>query len=255
MDYNLWMFPHLWNRNFLPDDYNIPPTIYSLLNSYVNFENPNPVAIKNLASVGRGMIFDFDYPLADGITNEQFECMILNHFMMRRIGYETLTAFKLALNVKLNEIMPMYIKLFHAIDGWEIFKDGEVTSRTVNDSRTTTGTNGTETSNGITNTINGSSTSDRRFSDTPQNALADVRSGQYVSNYNYDTNTDTSTSNSTQNTTTNNTTSTNDAGNLVENITRSPADKMNNYVQFIKEKQNIYTMIFKDLDSLFYQIV
>lgn len=239
MDYNIWMFPLLINRKPIPDDYNIPPTIYSILNSYVNFENQNPVAIKNLAKEGRRIIFDFDYPIADGVTKEEFECMVLNHFMMRRIGYETMTAFKLALNVKLNEIMPMYIKLFHAITGWEIFKDGEVTTREQITSN--------ESSNSINNTTNSENISDRRFSDTPQNQLSDIRNGEYVSNYNYDTDRGNATSQTTGDA--------NDHGNLNETITRSPADKMNNYIQFIKEKQNIYTMIFKDLDTLFYQII
>lgn len=236
---NMWMFPTLMNRNFLIADYNIPPTIYSILNSYVNFENPEPVKIKDLARTGRNVIFDFDYPLANGITKETFECMILNHFMMRRIGFDTVTAFKLALNVKLNEIMPMYIKLFHAIDGWEIFKDGEVTTREQITNNTS--------SNSINNTTNSENTSDRRFSDTPENRLDEIRSGEYVSQYNYDIDTGSANSQTSGNAS--------DTGNLNETITRSPADKMSNYVEFIKEKQNIYTMIFKDLDSLFYQII
>lgn len=239
MDYNIWMFPMMLNRKPIPDDYNIPPTIYSILNSYVNFENPNPVAIKNLAKEGRGIIFDFDYPIANGMTKEEFECMILNNFMMRRIGYETMTAFKLALNVKLNEIMPMYIKLFHAINGWEIFVDGEVTTREQ--------TTSNESNNSLNNTTNSQNISDRRFSDTPQNQLSDVRNGEYVSQYNYDADNGIASSQTSG--------TANDNGVLNETIKRTPADKMTNYVQFVKEKQNIYSMIFKDLDSLFYQII
>ena len=93
------MFPFLYspmipNLKKLWNDFDQPPTIYSLLNSYVNFENPEPVKISNLAKAGRAMFFDFDYPLAEGWSKEDFETMILNHFMMRRIGYETVTAFK-----------------------------------------------------------------------------------------------------------------------------------------------------------------
>lgn len=216
-----------------------PPTIYSLLNSYVNFANDTPAKIKNLANAGRAMFFDFDYPLATGMTKTEFECMILNHFMMRRIGYETVTAFKMALNVKLNEIMPMYNKLFESINGWNIFADGEVTNRTLIDSRTVnnTGTNNTTTS----------TTSDRRFSNTPQNALVDVQNGQYVTEYNYDHDTGTATNT--------NTNSSVEGGNQTEGISRTPADKMHLYTEFLRNRQNIYTMIFKDLDSLFYQII
>ena len=224
-----------------------PPTIYSLLNSYVNFANDTPAKIKDLASAGRAMFFDFDYPLATGMTKSEFECMILNHFMMRRIGYETVTAFKMALNVKLNEIMPMYNKLFESINGWNIFTDGEIMDRTVTDSRTV---NNTGTSSGTNNTTS-STTSDRRFSNTPQNALQDVRDGQYVTEYNYDA--DGGTSNTTSSATNNN--SSVEGGNQTERITRTPTDKMHLYTEFLRNRQNIYTMIFKDLDPLFYQII
>lgn len=216
-----------------------PPTIYSLLNAYVNFANDTPAKIKDLASAGRAMFFDFDYPLATGMTKSEFECMILNHFMMRRIGYETVTAFKMALNVKLNEIMPMYNKLFESINGWNIFTDGEITDRTVTDSRTV---NNTGTNNTTSNT-----TSDRRFSNTPQNALVDVQNGQYVTEYNYDHDTGTATNTSNNSST--------EGGNQTERIIRTPTDKMRLYTEFLRNRQNIYTMIFKDLDPLFYQII
>ena len=36
------------------------------------------------------------------------EC-ILNHFLERRIGYDTVTSFKIHLRDKMNEVMPMFI--------------------------------------------------------------------------------------------------------------------------------------------------
>ena len=218
----------LWN------DFDQPPTIYSLLNSYVNFENPEPVKISNLAKAGRAMFFDFDYPLAEGWSKEDFETMILNHFMMRRIGYETVTAFKLALNVKLNEVMPEYNRLYESLDGWDLFNDGESITRDTTD-------NGSQS---VISSSSSSTTSDRRFSDTPQNAITDVQSGTYVTDYNYDQNTGTDSSGS----------SSVNATATHESITRTPADKIRIYNEFLTARQNLYTMIFKDLDSLFYQI-
>ena len=241
------LYPLVPNILKLGISHDEPPTIYALLNSYVNFANDTPTKIKDLASAGRAMFFDFDYPLATGMTTSEFECMILNHFMMRRIGYETVTAFKMALNVKLNEIMPMYNKLFESINGWNIFTDGEIMDRTVTDSRTI---NNTGTSSGTNNTTS-STTSDRRFSNTPQNALQDVRDGQYVTEYNYDA--DGGTSNTTSSASNNN--SSVEGGNQTERIVRTPTDKMHLYTEFLRNRQNIYTMIFKDLDPLFYQIV
>lgn len=218
----------------LANSYDEPPTIYALLNSYVNFANDTPVKIADLAKAGRSAFFDFDYPLTDKISREDFETMILNHFIMRRIGYETVTAFKIALNVKLNEIMPMYNKMIDSIWNWNIFADGETTTRDYTEDRTTNGNN----------TVTTNATSDQRSSDTPQNQIDDVKSGKYVSNYEFDT--DISNSNSTNNITDNN--------NVLEVVKKSPSDKMRLYSEFLKNRQNIYTMIFKDLDVLFYQI-
>ena len=95
---------------------------------------------------------------------------------MRRIGYETVTAFKIALNVKLNEIMPNYNMLYSSIKNWNIFNDGESITR----QQTSEGSNAINSSSNATN----SDTSDRRYSNTPQNQLADVRDGKYVSEYN-----------------------------------------------------------------------
>ena len=67
---------------FLPPDYNSPPTLYSILNSYVNYDNEVQVKIKDLADAGRELIFDFDYPLSSNIVKKDFECMILKHFLM-----------------------------------------------------------------------------------------------------------------------------------------------------------------------------
>ena len=226
--------PMIPNLRKLANSYDEPPTIYSLLNSYVNFANDTPVKIADLARAGRTAFFDFDYPLTDKISREDFETMILNHFIMRRIGYETVTAFKIALNVKLNEIMPMYNKMIDSVWNWNIFADGETTTRDYTEDRTTNGNN----------TVTTNTTSDQRSSDTPQNQIDDVKSGKYVSNYEFDT--DISNSNSTNNITDNN--------NVLEVVKKSPSDKMRLYSEFLKNRQNIYTMIFKDLDVLFYQI-
>ena len=232
-----------------------PPTIYALLNSYVNFSKEVPTKIADLAKTGRAMFFDFDYPLASGINKEDFETMILNHFLMRRIGYETVTAFKIALNVKLNEIMPLYNKLFESIANWNLFADGETVNRIATDNKLSSNVINDDTVNTTSSTTANNQTSDRRSSDTPQNAISDVRDGKYVSNYEYDqesgsvNNIGNSTSN---NDVTNNLTETNTKS---ETISRTNNDKISIYSEFLKNRQNIYTMIFKDLDSLFYQII
>ena len=137
---------------FLPPNCNKPPTLYSVLNSIVNGDKDEDeyTKIKDLAKEGRSTIFNFDYPLSEYIEKEKFETMILNHFLQRRIGFETVTAFRIQLDVKLNEIMPLYNKMFSALDNWEIFNDGEVITRTGTDNTTTQNTN--QTSNTLKNT-------------------------------------------------------------------------------------------------------
>lgn len=225
-----WMFPEL------PNDITEPPTLYSFLESIVNFNNEeNKVKIKNLAREGRQVIFDFEYPLSTHINKQDFEVMILNKFLMRRIGYETLGAFKIALSVKLNEIMPNYNLLFDAISDWDIFEDGEVETR-VNEESNTSSTSTTSTNSG---------TEDLRYSNTPQNRITDVQNGNYVTDYNYNTST-------TSGTTSGEIEGTN---NLEETITRTPSSKIEVYKNFIESKNNIYTMIFNDLETLFYGLV
>ena len=217
-----------------------PPTIYALLNSIVNFGKPDAekVKIKDLAKAGHAKIFDFDYPLTTNIKKEDFEVMILNKFLMRRIGFQTLTPFQIQLNVKLNEIMPLYNKMFDALENWNIFNDGETVTRTQDETRKSKLDN---TSNNNIEDI-----SDRRYSDTPQSHLENIRDASYVTDYNYDTNT----------TRSNNTTNSNgeDNNKIQEKIERTPANKIEIYKEFNENLQSIYSLIFKDLEELFYQI-
>lgn len=235
----MFLFP----RVFLPADYNLPPTLYSIMDAMVNFGQTDKVKIKDLPQASREEIFDFNYPLTNKISKQDFEVLILKHFMMRRIGYDTMTAFKIALDVKLNEIMPIYNKMFDMLDGWDLFSDGEVETRNVVDSRST------QNLSSLNQTNSGTDTSDRRFSELPQNRLTDLQNGNYVTDYNLDTNT---TSNSMNNQSSSNIT---DSGSLNERIERSPADKIAIYKNFLESRESIYTMIFRDLDNLFYGLV
>ena len=248
MMYNDYFYPFLFPC--MPTMINLPPTVYSLLESIVNYGKDEKTKIKDLAKEGRTTFFDFDYPLTNNITKEQFETMILNKFIMRRIGYDTLTAFKLQLNVKLNSIMPLYNKMFDALENWNIFNDGEVTTETGTDERQTTNTSQNTLSN--SSTTQSSSTSDRRNSELPQDQLENLRDGSYVGNYNYDTDTATGQDSSTSNGTAS--ASGTDNNEYSKEIRRSPADK----IAIMKEMQtninNIYDMIFKDLECLFYQL-
>lgn len=249
--------PFYFFTPFLPPNCNKPPTVYAILNSIVNGDKDedNYTKIVDLAKEGRNTIFNFEYPLTDKINKEKFETTILNHYLQRRIGFETVTAFRIQLNVKLNEIMPLYNKMFDAIDGWEIFNDGEKTIRTGEDNRDSNSTN--NTSNTLTNnsTTQTNDISDRRNSEMPQNQLEDIRDGKYISNYNYDTNTNTATDNSTSEGSSESRNNSTDKNTYTETITRSPADKIAVLKELQENIKSVYTMIFNDLDVLFYGLV
>lgn len=245
---------------FLPPNCQKPPTLYSILETIVNpdidLNDPAPeVKIKDLAKEGRTTIFNFDYPLSNNVSREKFETMILNHFLMRRIGFETVTAFRIQLDVKLNEIMPIYNKMFDALENWDIFNDGETTTRTGSDNRTSQSTN--KTSNTLSNesTTNTTDTSDRRNSELPQNQLVDLRNGSYVTNYNYDTNTNTGNDSSRSNGTSEATNDGTDNNVYNETIKRTSSDKITILKEMQENIKSIYTLIFKELECLFYQLV
>lgn len=242
----MFIFP-MWIMPRIPTNCDLPPTLYAMLNSIVNFDAEDKTKIEDLASAGRTTVFNFNYPLSNKVNKDEFEVMILNHFLMRRLGYETYTAWHIALKTKLNEIMPIYNKMFDALDGWDLFKDGEMISRTTN----TTNTDTTSSSNEIGTNSTGENISDQRYSDTPQNELSEVRDGKYITDYNYNKD------NNTTNTTTSGTNESESNGTRAETevITRSPYDKMNIYKQYLESVRSIYSMIFRELDCLFYQLV
>lgn len=205
----------------------IPPTLYSILNSIANYDATEKTKIRDLARVTHDKVFDFDYELSSAINKDEFEIEILNHYMMRRIGFETFTAFQLYLENKLKEILPYYNLMLDAFKDFNLFNNGEVITRSKTDSRNTTGTSD---SNG-----------ENRLSEYPLNELDDLTDGKYVS---------------TQNTTSvnaNNTTL--DNGQENERIERSPVDKMSIYKSYLETRRSVMSMIYKDLDILFYGLV
>lgn len=241
---NYYFFPFI---DILPTNKYNTPTIYSLLESIVNYGKDDKKKIKDLAKYGRQEIFDFDYPLTNNISKETFECNILNKFITRRIGFETVTLFKIQLNVKLNEIMPKYNKLFDSLENWNILEDGETLTKTGNN------LNNVDTSSVLKNTSNNNTEniSDRRNSNMPQNELEDIRNGNYITDYNYDTNT----TNSNDISNSSGSSSSQNKNEYQEIIKRTPQNKTEIYIEMQNEINNIYSLIYKELDCLFYQLV
>lgn len=245
----------LMNQPFLPNNFNKaldlyddPPTLYSIMQSIVNFENDNPVKIKDLPELSRSTIFDFDYPsTGTSFDKAEFERMFLTHYMFRRINYDTLTSFKLHLNVKLHDIMPKYIKMFDEIGKLNFDGTKEVHERTMVDNKESTSSG---TSTGTTSTED-ATTSDNRFSNTPQNNINDIKNGEYMSEYTYTQNN----SNASTDSETNSTTESSDTSNVKEDIIITRGDNIEEYQKYQELSLNIYSMIYHECDELFYGIM
>lgn len=199
-----------------------PPLLYDLMNSKINFNNSNPVPVDELSSAFRSYLFDFNYPL-DNKYKEDFEITFLDHYLFRRIGFETYTSFKLHLKVKLKEIMPKYNKMFEGFSKLDFLGQKEIHSRSENENGSSSAT----------------STNDNRYSQLPQNEIQDVRDGAYMTDYTYNTGTSTGTADRVTN----------------ENIDITRVDEIEEYKKFIDFANNIYTEIFKECDSLFFSVV
>lgn len=242
---------------FLPPNCSKPPTLYSILNSIVNGdkEEEDYTKIKDLAKEGRTTIFNFDYPLSQYLDKEKFETMILNHYLQRRIGFETVTAFRIQLDVKLNEIMPLYNKMFNALENWDIFNSGEITTREGRDNRKSEIKNNTNNELENKSETKTEDISDRRNSELPQNRLEDLRDGSYVTNYSYDTNNSNGSDNSTSKGKSESTNNSTDENIYKETITRTPSDKIAILKEMQENIKSIYNLIFKELDCLFYSLI
>lgn len=232
-----------------------PPKLIDLMESIVNFDREDEVKLSEISKYARLKIFNFSYPLSNKVNKEDFETMILNRFINRRIGFETFSLFKIQLNVRLNEIMPVYNKMFDMLDGWDIFNDGEITERELIEE----GYNITETT-GESTTSNESETethdiADRRYSDTPQDRIEEIQNGEYMSDYNYNQDNRNSSDTSNATGTTSGLSNNENFGNKNERIVKNQGNKLELYQKFIENRNHIYTMIFKDLEQLFYQLL
>ena len=237
------IFP--WTMSpILPNyDFFRPPLLYDLMNSMTNFGAEEQTKIKDLARASSSQIFDFDYPLSNKVDKEDFETMILNHFIDRRIAFETYTLFHIKLETKMNEIMPYYKKIFDSFDDWNLFTDGGNVTKNSTDNRSTS----RSTSSQSSSTTSG--TSDRRKSDMPQNNLTEIQNGQYLTDYEYDSvsGSDSSSSSGSESGT--------DANAYHETTVTDVSNKIEVYERFLENRNKTMTMIFDDLESLFYGLL
>lgn len=200
-------------------------------------------------------VFNFDFPIFDENYRQVLCRKILKHYYTREIAHETVGRWKLALNAKLNEIMPYYNQLYKSeLLEFNPFYDVDLTRGRVGSGTSNRTSNNTETNSGTSkNVSSGSGTSDtdtlNRFSDTPQNSMdtqgiADSVPLTTVTKVNEDN----ITTNESTDTLTRNDTKT---GNGTENINNT--DK---YIEKVKGKQGTenYSSLLKKFRETFLNI-
>ena len=200
-------------------------------------------------------VFNFDFPIFDENYRQVLCRKILKHYYTREIAHETVGRWKLALNAKLNEIMPYYNQLYKSeLLEFNPFYDVDLTRKREGSGTSNRTSNNTETNSGTSkNVSSGSGTSNtdtlNRFSDTPQNSMdtqgiADSVPLTTVTKVNED------------NTTTNENT---DTLTRNDNKTGSGAENINNtdkYIETVKGKQGTenYSSLLKKFRETFLNI-
>lgn len=200
-------------------------------------------------------VFNFDFPIFDENYRQILCKKILKHYYTREIAHETVGRWKLALNAKLNEIMPYYNQLYKSeLLEFNPFYDVDLTRSREGSGTSNRTSNNTETNSGTSkNVSSGSGTSNtdtlNRFSDTPQNSMdtqgiADSVPLTTVTKVNEDN----TTTNESTDTLTRNDTKT---GNGTENINNT--DK---YIETVKGKQGTenYSSLLKKFRETFLNI-
>jgi hypothetical protein len=210
------------------------------MNSYVNFNKTDDEKVKiiDLPNAFKDYLFDFDYPLDDELK-PQFEENFLTHYMMRRIGFDTYMSFKIHLKDKLNTIMPKYNKM--------LLEFTNIDFRGVKETHTKEYTKNVDESNNENTTGTTSGTFDNRFSSLPQNEIQDVQNGSYITDYTYNTN------NGTMGGTLTGTKSNDEE--YSETLEIDKGDPTDEYIKVQDKINNIYDMIYKELNCLFFQVV
>lgn len=180
-------------------------------------------------------VFTFDFPIFDESYRKELCVKILRHYWTREIGQETYGAWKIRLETKLCDIMPYYNQLYKS----ELLEFNPMFD--VDLTRSSDRTNAGEVTGADTGEIR---TTDL-FSDTPQNGLRDVESGEYLTSANVSNN----------NYNNRNTTNSNAQESFWEKVQgRSNRSGSRALMEFRKTFLNIDMLVIDELEPLFMQL-
>lgn len=232
--------------------------VRSICESLADYEENGAYNIHDIIKKAKPKIFDFNYPYFTAEQKSQLETNILKHYYFEEIGLETYNQWKVKLDIRLNEIMPKYVKMYELISrDFNPFNNVDYTR-----TRDIDGHNASNTSNNTNTQTNGSVTDTSnnlhwdKFNDTPQGAVTGIESDTYLSNARKVTDSGNNTSVDNTNTASTSTGATNGSNNenLVEHVVgkyggKSYTELMLEY--YSNEFYNIDLMIIKDLQDLF----
>ena len=197
--------------------------------------------VAKVIEAARQKVFDFTYPIFRSSYKKTLETKILMHYYTREIGFETVGLWKLKLNMKMNEIMPYYNKLYESeLLEFDPFND---VHKTVTHQGSDSGTSSVDSE-----VVAETDAEDwNLFSDTPQGGVTGVDDETYLTNATKVTNDDTVT------TTTDMDESHANENQWTEVVTGKQGSA--SYAKMLEELRNTFLnidmMIIKDLAPLF----
>lgn len=209
-------------------------------------------------------LFNFEYPsYYKGAEKLAFEQKIIDHYYFRQIGQETPQRFRHYLKCKLCEIMPYYIQRYESValmaagiksgeikplENYSMIEEG-TNSESANAKRTGSGTTSMTGSGEVANTKGGT----QKFSDTPQNNLANL--DNYLTNATVNNENEHSQSSETKNGTQSETNTEESTGNGSHTLTRHGNIGVTTYAQMLEGYRqtfiNVDMEIIEELNCLF----
>ena len=151
-------------------------------------ESQGQTKVEDIISQARTKIFNFYYPIFDEDYRPILEKNILRHFYTREIGQESVGLWQLALDKKLNDIMPYYNQLYNStklefdpLTDISYTKSGSEslsTSESTESSLSTSESN--STSDHYLDSLTPQSYEWNLEQDTPQNTLTQVENMEYL---------------------------------------------------------------------------
>lgn len=134
--------------------------------------------IPEIIEAAREKVFDFPFEIFDASYKSVLETKILKHYYLGEIGFETVGVWKHFLDMKINEIMPYYNKLYEtAALKFDPIHDVDYYRQHEGSGSGTSSTNGTNTAAGWD-----------YYSDTPQGSVGRLENLTYLTDARHTTN-------------------------------------------------------------------